>query len=167
MPRNLPEGDDGPPYMPSAWSCFEWGLHSMPRYRDTGGLLHRHSTLTCIGTGPKTGGIISVALSLGLPPPDVIRHPALRSPDFPHGALPHSARPYTQRYYIFRNDSRLFLLVIPGTDFRQRIRGLLNSSVYLHWKYPGSSQGTSAVSWLPYKSDRSPEFRREAAPRTV
>lgn len=27
---------------------------------------------------------ISVALSLGSPPPDVIRHPALRSPDFPH-----------------------------------------------------------------------------------
>ena len=27
---------------------------------------------------------ISVALSLESPPPDVIRHPALRSPDFPH-----------------------------------------------------------------------------------
>ena len=31
---------------PSVWSCFEWGLHSIPRYRETGGLLHRHSTLT-------------------------------------------------------------------------------------------------------------------------
>ena len=30
----------------SVWSCFEWGLHSIPRYRETGGLLHRHSTLT-------------------------------------------------------------------------------------------------------------------------
>ena len=27
---------------------------------------------------------ISVALALESPPPDVIRHPALRSPDFPH-----------------------------------------------------------------------------------
>ena len=27
---------------------------------------------------------LSVALSLESPPPDVIRHPALRSPDFPH-----------------------------------------------------------------------------------
>ena len=32
----------------------------------------------------RPGGIFSVALSLGSPPPDVIRHPALRSPDFPH-----------------------------------------------------------------------------------
>ncbi len=37
---------DGPPHVPSAWSCFEWGLHSVLRYRSTGGLLHRHSTLT-------------------------------------------------------------------------------------------------------------------------
>ena len=35
----------------------------------------------------------SVALSLELPPPDVIRHPALRSPDFP-------------RLYVFRQCSR-------------------------------------------------------------
>ena len=32
---------------------------------------------------PVTWRYISVALSLELPPPDVIRHPALRSPDFP------------------------------------------------------------------------------------
>ena len=28
------------------WPCFRWGLHSIFRYRKTGGLLHRHSTLT-------------------------------------------------------------------------------------------------------------------------
>ena len=61
------------------WPCFRWGLHSIFRYRKTGGLLHRHSTLTRL----KPGGIISVALSRESPPPDVIRHPALRSPDFP------------------------------------------------------------------------------------
>ena len=33
---------------------------------------------------------ISVALSLESPPPDVIRHSALRSPDFPH--LPYGSR---------------------------------------------------------------------------
>jgi len=38
----------------------------------------------------QTGRFISVALALELPPPDVIRHPALRSPDFPH-LLPKSA----------------------------------------------------------------------------
>ena len=32
----------------------------------------------------KTWRYLSVALSLESPPPDVIRHPALRSPDFPH-----------------------------------------------------------------------------------
>lgn len=30
-----------------------------------------------------TGGLFSVALSLGLPPLAVSQHPALRSPDFP------------------------------------------------------------------------------------
>ena len=34
---------------------------------------------------PAIGGrLFSVALSWESPPPDVIRHPALRSPDFPH-----------------------------------------------------------------------------------
>ena len=33
---------------------------------------------------PVAWRFISVALSLESPPPDVIRHPALRSPDFPH-----------------------------------------------------------------------------------
>jgi len=31
----------------------------------------------------RPGGLLSVALSLGLPPLDVIQHPALWSPDFP------------------------------------------------------------------------------------
>ena len=30
----------------SVSSCSEWGLHSLLRYRKSGGLLHRHSTLT-------------------------------------------------------------------------------------------------------------------------
>ena len=33
---------------------------------------------------PENWRFISVALALESPPPDVIRHPALRSPDFPH-----------------------------------------------------------------------------------
>jgi len=35
----------------------------------------------------KPGGILSVALVLGSLPPDVIWHPALRSPDFPHHVI--------------------------------------------------------------------------------
>ena len=49
--------------------------------RRAGGLLHHRFTLTA----PESGGLFSVALSLGLPPPDVIRHrlsvePGLSSP---------------------------------------------------------------------------------------
>ena len=42
------------------------------------------------------GGIISVALALESPPPDVIRHPALWSPDFPprNGATIHPTLSY-------------------------------------------------------------------------
>ena len=75
------------------WPCFRWGLHSIFRYRKTGGLLHRHSTLTRF----LPGGIISVALSRESPPPDVIRHPALRSPDFPQL----SPRPSVLLYLLF------------------------------------------------------------------
>ena len=40
---------------------------------------------TAISSLPsEDGGFFSVALSLESPPPDVIRHPALCSPDFPH-----------------------------------------------------------------------------------
>ena len=33
--------------------------------------------------GRAVGGVLSVALSLGLPPLVIIQHPALRCPDFP------------------------------------------------------------------------------------
>ena len=41
----------------------------------------RQATSGCRAHWP--GGLFSVALSLGLPPLDVIQHPALWSPDFP------------------------------------------------------------------------------------
>ena len=47
-------------------------------YHSGGSLLHCLSTLT-----PQRRRFISVALVWELPPPDVIRHPALLSPDFP------------------------------------------------------------------------------------
>ncbi len=48
-------------------------------YQTGGSLLRCLSTLTC--TWYRR--FIAVALALESPPPDVIRHPALRSPDFP------------------------------------------------------------------------------------
>jgi len=62
------------------WSFSGWGLPCEPCYQDPGALLPHPFTLT----GPfRSGGLLSVALSLGSPPPDVIRHPALWSSDFP------------------------------------------------------------------------------------
>ena len=75
---NLPESQ-------RATVCFLLGLASdgvyicLSCYQQSGSLLHHHSTLTSQGWR-----YISVALSLESPPPDVIWHPALWSPDFPH-----------------------------------------------------------------------------------
>ena len=63
----------------SVRSCFGWGLHSHFCYQKRGELLPRLFTLTCINRR-----LFSVALAWESPPPDVIRHPALWSPDFPH-----------------------------------------------------------------------------------
>jgi len=55
----------------------------------TGALLPHRFTLTSLHGAaarrptPASGGLFSVALSLGSPPLDVIQHPALWSPDFP------------------------------------------------------------------------------------
>jgi hypothetical protein len=62
------------------WPCSGWGLPSSRcRHRDW-----------CALTAPfhpyparRRGGLLSVALSVGLPPLAVSQHPALRSPDFP------------------------------------------------------------------------------------
>ena len=76
-------------------SCSRWGLPCRFRCRSRGGLLPHPFTLTPPSHCRKTcsqaaairrrGGLLSVALSLGSPPPDVIRHrlsvePGLSSP---------------------------------------------------------------------------------------
>ncbi len=65
------------------WSCSRWGLPCHLRYRRRGALLPHPFTLAA-GRSP-VGGLLSVALSLGLPPPAVNRHrvsvePGLSSP---------------------------------------------------------------------------------------
>ena len=69
--------------------CFLCGVapdrvYSNGRFRTPlGALLPHLSTLTtCVAVS------FSMALSLGSLPPDVIRHPALRSSDFPHALRP-------------------------------------------------------------------------------
>ena len=69
------------------WSCSGWGLPCRPRCRERGALLPHPFTLARPpdreARGP--GGLLSVALSLGSPPPAVNRHrasvePGLSSP---------------------------------------------------------------------------------------
>ena len=66
--------------------CSRWGLPCRFRCRTRGALLPHLFTLTAPKPrGAKAGGSFSVALSLGSPPPDVIRHrmsmePGLSSP---------------------------------------------------------------------------------------
>ena len=58
------------------------GVYMCPAcYQSGGSLLHCLSTLT---SSLRCWRYISVALALESPPPDVIWHPALWSPDFPH-----------------------------------------------------------------------------------
>ena len=58
------------------WSCSRWGLPCRPCYQVRGALLPHPFTLT----HARMGGLLSVALSLGSPPPDVIRHRASVEP---------------------------------------------------------------------------------------
>ncbi len=63
--------------------CSRWGLPCVPRCRRTGALLPHPFTLA--RWLARSGGLLSVALSLGSPPPDVIWHrvsvePGLSSP---------------------------------------------------------------------------------------
>ena len=88
-PRATDPGDDAETPLPVArraapiWSCSRWGLPCRSRCRSRGGLLPHRFTLA--DPASRTGGLFSVALSLGSPPPDVIRHrvsvePGLSSP---------------------------------------------------------------------------------------
>jgi hypothetical protein len=74
--------------MPAAptWSCSRWGFPCHRRCRRCGALLPHHFTLAARSGFPRrASGILSVALSLGSPPPGVTRHrtsvePGLSSP---------------------------------------------------------------------------------------
>ena len=77
---NLPRRRPGNrPCAASIWSCSRRGLPCHCRYRQRGALLPHPFSLTL------SGGLLSVALSLESPPPDVIRRrasvePGLSSP---------------------------------------------------------------------------------------
>jgi hypothetical protein len=57
------------------WSCSRWGLPCRRRRRQRGALLPHRFTLAGGPAFPgPAGGVLSVALSLGSPPPGVTRH---------------------------------------------------------------------------------------------
>src|SRR5437762_11333583 len=71
------------PVLPAAptWSCSRWGLPCRCRYRRRGALLPHHFTLAA--RRPRAERVwrcVSVALSLGSPPPGVTRHRASVEP---------------------------------------------------------------------------------------
>jgi len=97
-PHATDPGDDAETPLPVTrraapiWSCSRWGLPCRSRYRSRGGLLPHRFTLA--GPASWAGGLFSVALSLGSPPPAVSRHrvsmePGLSSPS----RLPAKAQP--------------------------------------------------------------------------
>jgi len=61
-----------------AGSCTGWGLPCQRRYRSRGALLPHRFTLTL--RPEPSGGLFSVALSLGSPPAAVSRHPVSMEP---------------------------------------------------------------------------------------
>src|SRR2546421_12960296 len=76
-------GTAGEPAAPAAptWSCSRWGLPCRRRCRRRGALLPHHFTLAA--RRPRAERVwrcVSVALSLGSPPPGVTRHRASVEP---------------------------------------------------------------------------------------
>lgn len=90
------------------WSCSRWGLLCRKGYPLRGALLPHLFTLTRKGRNPQSGGLFSVALSVGLRLPEVIWHLALWSPDFPP-------------YFEIERLSRLTLLFTSNPSFLREI----------------------------------------------
>jgi hypothetical protein len=80
---NQPGSTDGPsltlPYLVLLLVGFTWHPASPPDPVSSYLTLSPFPAFACA----LAGGLLSVALSLGLPPLDVIQHHALWSPDFP------------------------------------------------------------------------------------
>ena len=70
------------------WSCSRWGLPCRRRCRKRGALLPHPFTLAMTGHG----GLLSVALSLGSPPPGVTRHRVSVEPGL-SSMISHRGRP--------------------------------------------------------------------------
>ncbi len=104
-PDSVRETRTGSPKAPAVpiRSCSRWGLPCQSRYRNCGALLPHPFTLAWLSVAGLPGGLLSVALSLGLPPPDVIRHRVLLEP----GLSSQRTQPANRSGDIARSSSRL------------------------------------------------------------
>ncbi len=110
--RMLPHGSSGPPErtpgerISFCLALLRMGFTYAPAV--TGRAVVSYTAVSPLPPGACTPGgcFFSVALSLESPPPDVIRHPALWSPDFPRGAEAPRDHPSFLRFSILGSSSR-------------------------------------------------------------
>ncbi len=105
LKRHYPRGRRAtsfPSYLALLRVGFTWPISRLI----AGGLLHHLFTLTSlICRGARR--YVSVALSLGSPPPEVIRHPALWSRDFPRGHISPRDRPACSHHHDSTGSKKL------------------------------------------------------------
>ena len=126
---------DGPPLNAPIPILHRVGFTWRTSRQAAGELLPRLSILTA-----QVRRYISVALSLESPPPDVIRHPALWSSDFPHTVGPHAVTCLTRKVYFKPN---LFGIQYPSAVFALHYAGAGGDLLYY-----GGGQGHAAAAAL-------------------
>ena len=106
-------------------------------YQKGGSLLHCPSTLTGIFRR-----YISVALSLESPPPDVIWHSALQSPDFPH-LTPFGFVSRDYLFYLLRTAYSIIRAVKMQTN--------LHIKASISYKFPQNRIARNTFTWHSQK----------------
>ena len=125
------------------WSCSGWGLPCRRCCQLRGALLPHLFTLTQPspeGYAQRLGksGIFSVALSLGSPPPDVIRHPVFAEPGLSSiGLSPNSDRPADWQICV-RGFGSLKVKEIPLRRFAILLGGAIEPTARLRWQIGGA-----------------------------
>ena len=94
------------------WSCSRWGLPCRFRCRSRGGLLPHRFTLA--GPANRAGGLFSVALSLGSPPPDVIRHRVSVEPGLSSSRFRRNGNDQRPSGHLTRQECNSFAKLVRG-----------------------------------------------------
>jgi len=149
----------GPPAAPIR-SCSRWGLPCRPRCRGRGALLPHRFTLAGGALRPDAGGLFSVALSLGLPPPGVTRHRVPVEPGLSSRRAgsppPASGHPAIWRWSLdgagtAANSSAQARVSAATRAMRQRVSPSATPSVRCgaQWRWKAATTCASVASWPP------------------